>query len=114
MSGWQRVDVSEAIQQHAPGTRAWQLDLPDEPGAHLTVLRTFHPGMGWHLSISHRVLAPDGTSVPGRYPTWDEIRDARYSFCPDNVTMAMMLPPKGNYVNVHPTTFQLFQLQEGT
>jgi hypothetical protein len=41
------------------------------------------PGIGWHMSISHK----------NRYPSWEEIKEARYRFIPDEVTMAMLLPP---------------------
>lgn len=44
----------------------------------------------WHLSISH----------PSRYPTWDEIKVARYALTPPEITMAMILPPPDEYVNV--------------
>lgn len=59
---------------------------------------------GWHLSISHQV-----NDRPGRYPTWDEIADARYQFTPNEVTMVMLLPPREEYVNFHPTVFHLWQ-----
>jgi len=49
-------------------------------------------------------------SLPHRYPTWDELHDVRYAFCPDQCDMAMILPPKKEYVNVHPNTFHLWQL----
>jgi hypothetical protein len=55
----------------------------------------------WHLSIS----------CEHRYPTWDEIKDARYSLVPDNVTMAMLLPPRAEYVNVHPNCFHLHETE---
>ena len=55
----------------------------------------------WHLSISH----------PFRYPTWDEIHDARYTFLPDNITVAMFLPPKAEYVNLHPNCFHLYEVE---
>jgi hypothetical protein len=54
----------------------------------------------WHLSISH----------PSRYPTWDEIRDARYALLPDDVTMAMLLPPQREYVNLHKNCFHLHEI----
>ena len=54
----------------------------------------------WHLSISCR----------DRYPVWDEIRDARYALIPDDCTMAMMLPPKREYVNVHKNCFHLHEI----
>jgi hypothetical protein len=56
----------------------------------------------WHLSISHR----------HRYPSWDEIADARYALVPDRVTMAMLLPPRDEYVNAHPFCFHLWQIDD--
>ena len=55
----------------------------------------------WHLSISCR----------DRYPTWDEIKEARYRLIPNNVTMAMLLPPKEQYVNIHPNCFHLHEIE---
>lgn len=54
----------------------------------------------WHLSISH----------PSRLPIWTEIREARYRFIPNEVYMAMILPPKEDYVNVHPHCMHLFEI----
>jgi hypothetical protein len=54
----------------------------------------------WHLSIS----------CADRYPTWDEICDARYALVPDNATMAMLLPPRSEYVNIHKNCFHLFEI----
>jgi hypothetical protein len=56
--------------------------------------------IAWHFSISHM----------DRDPTWEEIRDARYELCPDNVTMAMLLPPKDQYVNRHDHCFHLWEI----
>lgn len=55
---------------------------------------------GWHLSIS----------TPHRYPTWDEIKAARYDHCPKHITMAMILPPVEEYVNLHEFCFHLHQI----
>lgn len=57
------------------------------------------PAFGWHLSISH----------PWRYPTWDEIRAARYALVPDEARMTMDLPPSSEFVNVHPNCFHLYE-----
>jgi hypothetical protein len=57
---------------------------------------------GWHLSISH----------PSRYPTWDEIAEARYQLIPDDVTVGMVLPPSDEYVNAHPNCFHLHEIVE--
>jgi hypothetical protein len=51
--------------------------------------------------------------MPGRLPTWDEIKDARYRFLPDDKRFAMILPPKGEYVNVHATALHVWEMQEG-
>lgn len=56
----------------------------------------------WHLSIAHR----------NRYPTWDEIRDARYEFLPKEITVVMVLPPPSQYVNAHPNCFHLHECPE--
>ena len=40
-------------------------------------------GWRWHVSVSH----------PRRVPSWDEMRTAREAMTPDEVTMAMLLPP---------------------
>jgi hypothetical protein len=55
----------------------------------------------WHLAISHR----------WRYPTWDEIKAARYRYVPDQVTMAMILPPVVQYVNYHENCFHLHEIE---
>jgi hypothetical protein len=56
----------------------------------------------WHLSIS----------CADRYPSWDEIRDARYALLPDDVTMAMLLPPKAQYVNLMKNCFHLHEIDD--
>ena len=55
----------------------------------------------WHVSVSH----------PKREPSWDEMRAARERFTPDEVTMAMILPPRAEYVNVHETCLHLWQVE---
>lgn len=71
----------------------------------LQVIVALEPEIGWHLSISH-ASGPRLT----RYPTWDEIADARYRFVPNDVTMAMLLPPREQYVNLMETCFHLHQI----
>lgn len=66
--------------------------------------------IGWHMSISHaRRGRGGGVLTPGRYPTWDEIADARYALTPDDIDMVMHLPPPGEYVAFHDTTFHLHE-----
>ena len=56
----------------------------------------------WHISVAH----------PSRYPTWDELADVRYALVPDDVTMALMLPPRLEYLNLHEFCFHLWQVAE--
>lgn len=56
----------------------------------------------WHMSISHHRANP----------TWEEIRDARYQLIPNEVTMAMILPPKEQYVNLHEFCFHLHEIPD--
>ncbi len=55
---------------------------------------------GWHLSIS----------TPYRNPTWEEIKQARYDLLSHNITMAMVLPPTEEFVNIHNFCFHLYQI----
>jgi hypothetical protein len=48
-------------------------------------------------------------SHPVRYPTWDEIRECRDRLLPPEKTFVMFLPPKDEYVNVHPNCFHLHE-----
>lgn len=87
-----------------------EVDESDYPGGHLSVITEPGPD-GFHLSISHRYHArKDAAAVPGRYPTWDEILEARDLFCPRDRTFAMLMPPAAQYVNIHPTTFHLWEV----
>ena len=56
-------------------------------------------GCGWHLSIS----------CANRDPTWQEIVTARYRLLPSVPTMMMLLPPLGQYVNIHHHCFHLYE-----
>jgi hypothetical protein len=106
-NGWRRIkdDYVLGILKLGGADDPWLYQKEVEDG-HLTVFVGPEPA-GYHMSISHRT---NWTRVPGRYPTWDEIVEARYQFCPANMTMVMHLPPKEEYVNVHDTTFHLWEL----
>jgi hypothetical protein len=54
----------------------------------------------WHLSIS----------CQDRYPTWEEIKDARYSLLPMGLTFAQILPPMSQFINIHPNCFHLWEI----
>lgn len=71
------------------------------PGGDLRCIVSKDEGR-WHLSMSHR----------SRYPTWDEMADARYRFIPNRAQMAMLAPPREEFVNVHDTTLHLWEAPE--
>lgn len=107
---WRRVPVPDFMIAQWPNARCWQKEVAD---GHLSVIRTIEPQGGkWrvHLSISHRLS--DGTRAPGRYPTWDEQKEACYRFAAGK-PLASYLPPEGDesYVNVHETTFHWWEVE---
>lgn len=81
-----------------PGARGYHASVTGD--VHGLLVFVGREPQGWHLSISH----------PMRYPTWDEIVDARYALVPNDVTMAMLLPPKEQYVNLHENCFHLHEV----
>jgi hypothetical protein len=95
----------------APGLRVYQRQVAD---GHLTALvgaeTAGRDEPRWHLSISHRTN--EHPPKPGRYPTWDEIKDARYRFMPGGIYVAQILPPAAEWISVHDTTFHLWEIPE--
>lgn len=105
-TGWQIALPNEVLLTVIPDLQVWRKEVPDGT---LTVLRSKEAG--WHLSISFKAKEQweGGPPFATRYPTWDEIYEARYEFLPDKLDMAMHLPPKEEYVNIHETTFHLWE-----
>lgn len=110
-AGWHKVPI---IGQLALMAEAAQLDMwryiKDVEDGRLQVLTNATPE-GFHLSISHLVLDEDNTPAPGRYPTWTEILEAREFFTNPQVRFVMHLPTKEEYVNIHETTFHIWEAQ---
>lgn len=82
------------IDARLPGRRAFQ-----QTGTGCTIIVS-KDGGAWHLSISHEL----------RYPRWRDITRARYEMLPNDITMAMLLPPREEYVNLHPNCFHLWEI----
>lgn len=111
---WHRVSLNPEVllALHEAGStlvEAYQRDVTD---GHLTVFIAKEPAgkfgtVVWHLSISHRTNSKNPEA--GRYPSWDEITEARYRFIPNEVTMVMYLPPREQYISHHDTTFHLWE-----
>jgi hypothetical protein len=90
-----------------PGLEVQLIATGVEPGARvytrgdLTVIIGRHPDTGrLHLSVS----------APDRDPSWQELKDARYTLLPRPVWFAQMMPPPDHYINLHAHTFHLYQL----
>lgn len=49
-------------------------------------------------------------SKKSRYPTYEEIKSARYALLPPEITMVMIFPPPDEFVNLHPNCFHLYQI----
>lgn len=89
----ERIEIPPRVRLLAePGTEAYRM------GACSILLS--RQAIGWHLSVAH----------PSRLPTWEEARDARYALIPDEVTMALLLPPKADYVNAHEFCLQMYEV----
>jgi len=105
-TGWVAAEPNEVLLLVIPDLQVWRKEVEDGT---LTLLRSKEEG--WHLSISFKEKEQweGGPMFERRYPTWDEITEARYGFLPDKVHMVMHLPPKEEYVNLHETTFHLWE-----
>jgi len=55
----------------------------------------------WHLSISTRSASP----------SYKEIKKARYKYIPNDVYMAQIFPPAEQFVNLHPYTHHLWEIE---
>lgn len=53
-----------------------------------------------HVSISHTK----------RLPRWDEVKFVRYQLMKPDATVAQILPPKSEYVNLHENCFHLWEI----
>ena len=88
--------------------KVFQAEVED---GHLSVIVGREP-RGWHLSISHRLSLSDpmGRSIPGRIPTYEELKSARYEFIPDEAWVVQVFPPRAEFLNAHPTTLHLHEV----
>lgn len=100
-SRWERDEAGD-LEILGVAAVCWRRNVRD--GA-LVALVALEPE-GWHLSVSFR----DHRGALTRYPSWDELADARYTLLPDDVTVALVLPPPDEYVALHDTTFHLHEL----
>lgn len=79
-----------------PGGRIWMRLMGKHN--HMTMIASADGGH-LHVSISHSA----------RYPTWDEILAVRAWAFPPEMEVVMVLARKGEYVNMHPNCFHLWE-----
>lgn len=48
-----------------------------------------------------------------RLPSWDDVREVREAFIPDELVALSVLPPSAEYVNVHPYVLHLWACCDG-
>lgn len=107
---WTRVNHGTIIE----GVKSYRANRPD--GTFLVAMLGHEPAGPngeplWHISVSHR--NKDGS--PGRCPTWEELKSAKYQLLPHDVDPHMVLefPKKSDdYVDVHPTCLHLWECTE--
>jgi len=105
MISWKEVDVPKNFDTgFEAGAKAYVAHVWD--GLLMTMVGKSDQA-GWHISVSH--VGKNGKFR--RLPNWDEIKEARYKFTPNEVTMVLYLPPMEQYVNAHPTCMNLFQVK---
>lgn len=92
------------------GKYPYRVFIRNVSDGYLWAIVAIEPEIGWHLSISFR----DQRGRLTRYPTWDEIADARERLLPDELGFVMHLPPltTDEYVALHLTTMHLHQHPE--
>lgn len=103
------IQAPEMLLQASPGVKAYRMGdcgifVAREPMGFQTspVAVTVDPPR-WHLSISH----------PSRYPSWDEMSEARDHLLPGELVFAILFPAKWNqYVNAHPNCFHLWEIHD--
>lgn len=98
-------ELEAVVSRHWPH----RVYVADVCGAQLRVITSQDPpevGGGWRLSCS--VMQPDGNCV--RFPTWDEMKVARYRLIPKGVNMAIILPDDHSlYVDTMPLCLQMVE-----
>ena len=107
--GWIRMSPPRIMLAFSPNARVWQKRVED---GYLEVFRTvelFDDAWLTHISICHKTM----DDVPGRYPTWDEQKEACWEFAPGKDLHSIMLRKDDpSWVNVHETTFHWWEMKD--
>lgn len=108
-------EIIEIAGVSRPLPEGWRCHYPgaDGPGAFkhegrklaaICSIATEADGKKWaHLSVSHR----------DRLPTWEELARVKEDFLGTHTKAVQILPPRAEWVNIHPNVLHLFCCLEG-
>lgn len=80
---------------------------------------TFQRADGLKVIVSARIERDAKTwmhvscSRVDRIPSWEDLRDVREAFVPDDKVALQVLPPPAEYVNFHPHVLHLWVCHDG-
>jgi hypothetical protein len=84
-------------------------ELKDEFGIYRTGMYVYK---GMHIFINKE----EGTwhlSVSAKFPLgYQQLKDVRYKFMPDKMTVAQIFPPRDQFVNLQECTWHLWQIDK--
>lgn len=107
VNGWQRREDLEALMHEMMRRVGAQAFSKGPCRAVFTRSEPYMARDGLPMTRQHLSI-----SCEDRYPTWNEIHDARYSLMGLGVSVVMFLPPTPQYVNIHPNCFHLYETME--
>lgn len=104
---FKQIPVPAPLAELGAYARAYRMRAPDGDETQVFVGREPVGIIGqtedrWHLSISGR----------GRLPRWSELKAARDEFIPAEVFMAIPMPPKAYWLNVHPYVLHIWEYRD--
>jgi hypothetical protein len=95
MSKYKSINVDHIKKHVPPEVEDFQGFMTDKG---IQIFRSIDHGR-YHMSISRQ----------DRYPTWDEIKDARENLLPLGKHFVMALPPPQHYINTYSNCFHLWE-----
>ena len=87
----------------AESIRRYEANVAKDDGYSILLGRepTVEGDMRWHLSVAH----------PARLPEWEHIVEIAHELRP-GVCFVIAVPPRSWWINVHPHTIHLWELQD--
>jgi hypothetical protein len=103
----------QALLQRA-GTSELTILRKRVPDGELRAIRSCEPpDHRWHLSVSHWKQKWGRRHPKPRYPTWEELADARYDLLPANLMVVLYMPPAEEIVAILDNTLHMWEDRSG-